>query len=126
MSQPTAVDSEPVLREKLFTVGRDLLKKSPGAPELPQLLEEYTDTFSRWYGATNVGVSGLDGLSIVGDPVAVLESVQALHDAVLRRAGEAQELAATELKTVKSKGKGILAYVDTLPKRVSLNKARKG
>lgn len=126
MSHTTRPDSELALRERLLAVGGEIVLLSPNAAELPQLLERYTEAFSKWYEAAGLNPQGSPGITIAENPTQILESVQATHDAVLRHASEAKALTAADLKSVRSKGKGILAYVDTLPKRVSLINPRKG
>ena len=126
MSDATLLESEETLRRLLLACGNNILLKGVSEAELPGLLDQYSDLFARWYEKSNLASGSPEAIAIVGEVTEVLGSVAAMHEAVLKLATDAQALTSADLKTIRSRGKGILAYVDTLPKRLSLNKSRKG
>jgi hypothetical protein len=103
----------------LLQKAEEILRSDPDSPELVGLVESYTEHFERWQ-------------SLVGETLAnVLSSPQGeelvrVHAAVLARAQSAQGDVAQALKGLRKRGKGILAYTDTFPKRIATIRPRKG
>ena len=60
------------------------------------------------------------------DLIAIGKEVGELHGEVLRLAGVLKESIATSLRSLRRKGKGLIAYADHLPKRISTIRTRKG
>lgn len=56
----------------------------------------------------------------------ILKRFQHEHGLLLKAAQDAKGEVASKLKNLKLMGRGLLAYVDPLPKRISLHKSKKG
>jgi hypothetical protein len=92
--------------------------------ELVSLIEQYAKAFDEWYSSTCEGTDMATIKSKVGtDKLAELLN---LHAEVMKRTGELKEDVSGDIRKLKKKGKGILAYTDTLPKRISVTRKRKG
>ena len=61
--------------------------------------------------------------AVAAEPEAAKKLVQ-LHSRVLQRAGALRDVTAGSLKKLKTKGKGLMAYTDLLPRRISVRKKR--
>lgn len=84
--------------------------------EVLNRLDAYATLFDVWYAAHS------DKLSSDAE-VALLEE---RHHKVIECAAELLKGTSAELAKLKLKGKGILAYTDTLPKKISFRRPRKG
>lgn len=78
-------------------------------------IEAYSEAFSRWY-AENPNPTESEQL----------ERLSRHHTEILEKVAELRELTSIDLRNLKKKGKGILAYTDVLPKRISFGRKRKG
>jgi|688.fasta_scaffold1022685_2 hypothetical protein len=97
-----------------------LLEKDPAALDA---LDNYIESFTGWHAGWKSRVSEHPSdkeLKAVGAEVAKQ------HSEVLRLAGELKESISASLRSLKRKGKGLIAYSDTLPKRISTIRPRKG
>ena len=86
-------------------------------------LDAFIEAFSVWEKdwASRVASTPKDKeLAAIGREVAVL------HGEVLRLAGLMKESIGTSLRSLRKKGKGLIAYADHLPKRISTIRTRKG
>lgn len=100
--------------QDLISLAEKIIDPALGVDDVVELLGEYTTGLDKW-------LSG----SQAGDP----EDLQLLakrHDEVVKKALSLKDDASLELRKVKAKGKGILAYVDILPKRISFGTKKKG
>jgi hypothetical protein len=92
-------------------------------PTALDALDLYIESFGKWHGdwkARLLESSNDRDLKAVGAEVAKQ------HSEVLRLAGELKESIAVSLRSLKRKGKGLIAYSDKLPKRISTIRPRKG
>ena len=108
------------LQEELLALGRSITEPSQDSDAITGLLERYVGLFSQWYSR-----AGIDsGNSLVG--VAALEKLESVHASVLDRAIKLRAVTEQDLKGLRKRERGILAYVDTLPKRLSIGRPKKG
>jgi len=85
------------------------------------LLGEYSTEFDAWYAKYKDELPHAKGTPWE----ASLKELKRKHDAVLSRSKESQGEIKAQLRKLKKRGKGILAYTDLLPKRVGTVKPRK-
>ena len=83
---------------------------SPESVELIPVITEYTEAFEQWYveWEKRPDKSKLPA----SDPIFTL---QKKHEAVLNLAQALKGIVSDDLKRLKRKGKGIIAYADALP-----------
>ena len=91
-------------------------------PEALDLLDQYTDAFEKW----QKGMSRLSSPELSSEERRLMERVARQHGKVIELAESMLASVERSLKDLKGWSKGIRAYVDHLPKRVSTMKARKG
>lgn len=84
-------------------------------------VEKYTSAFDRWFQHHGAALAALPETER-----ATLSSLVKLHERILTLAESMRESTAVDIRHLKAKGKGIMAYVDTLPKRISRGPTRKG
>ncbi len=110
-------DSNQDLFGQLITLGKSITADGSSSAELPTLLEQYANLFEQWYAnRVSAGIAQRDEI----------EAVQAVHDTVLGIALEARARTEEDIKSIRGKGRAILAYVDTLPKQIATARGRKG
>lgn len=89
---------------------------------LIEKLEEYTQAFEAWSAAHK---DILSGAKKPADEVEFL-NLAALHARVVEVAEQKKESAGKDLREAQTRGKGIMAYIDILPKRISIAGTKKG
>lgn len=77
-------------------------------------LEAYTEAFDLWFQHSG------------GEDPTRLAELEERHVRILELAESLRDSTNTELRAHHKRGKGILAYADTLPKSVSRSKPRQG
>jgi hypothetical protein len=92
------------------------------SPEAIALLDQYTEAFEKWQKSW--ARSSSSELSSVDR--SLLERVAKQHAKIIELAEQMLTSVEHSLKDLKGWSKGIRAYVDHMPKRVSTMKARKG
>ncbi len=102
----------------LIIQAQELLQEGRALPELIEKLERYSEDFDLWYASSR------DQLEAGQLPEA--DVLLAVHNEVIEKAQHWLKQAGTELSKHKVRGKGILAYTDVLPKRISVRRVRKG
>ena len=127
-SDSNAIDleNERKLRLELLAFGEGMIARGIEDQDLPDLLHRYSELFDRWFNSANLSSPDLIDSNLLAERSLALAPVLNNHNAILDFVSRAKDLTETELKTLRSKGRGILAYVDTLPKKVSLTKGQKG
>ncbi len=125
-SKPIDRNVEPNLRQELLALGEALVARGIEDQELPDLIHQYSELFDSWFASANFSSPEPDTSKMAGEMRTALGPVLAIHEAVLALASRAKDLTEAELKSLRTRGKGILAYVDTMPKKVSLTRGRKG
>ncbi len=103
---------------KLMEQVRDLLHEGRPLPDLIEKLDRYSQDFDVWYAGHR------DRLEAGDLPEA--DALLALHNELIDKAQTWLRQTGAELSNHKVRGKGILAYTDLLPKRISVRRVRKG
>lgn len=103
--------------EKLIELADRALEANLRSSEAPELIEAYAEAFSKWE-------SGHKKLGSADE--ARLKELSAKHAALIGRLATMKEATAGDIRRLKLKGKGILAYTDILPKKISVTRKRKG
>ena len=109
--------------EELISLADGVLSKSDDSEVALEKIEEYTEKFSSWY---NEHFASLEEGDIQEDVISLLQQLNEQHGKVLALAEDLRESITDDRRELKRKGKGIMAYIDTLPKRLSLRRTRKG
>jgi len=109
------VVERPSLSE-ILTLGQRATSGELSGDALVSAIIDYCSTFQSWYDEADLSVEAPEEL-------ARLEQV---HSLVLSQAQVLQDQVSAGLKAVKAKGKGIMAYTDILPRKVSSVRAKKG
>jgi hypothetical protein len=103
----------------LIAKAEEILAADPASRELVVQVETYAELFEQWQFAVGdnlaASLASPEGTSLVR-----------VHAAVLARAKTVQGEVAIALKGLRKRGKGILAYTDSLPKSIATIKPRKG
>jgi hypothetical protein len=107
---------------KELIVQADQILSSGQAPDIVNHLEKYADSFSEWYGAYQKSLEQNKPLNTKEE----LEMLLTRHEKVMELSESLKESIPDEMAKLKNKGKGIMAYTDTLPKKISFTKPRKG
>ena len=108
------------LRQELLELGRNILDEKHDPDTATSLLDQYAGLFLRWHDSEG---PGMPGVVLVASE---LEELQLVHDAILEHALQLKDATDKSMKGLKQRGRTILAYVDTLPKRLSINKPQNG
>ena len=90
--------------------------------EAIEALADNSDAFAPWFPSHN----GELDISLENPQRDLLLDLEQRHAQVLKKAELLLEKTSDTLKKMKVRGKTILAYTDSLPKRISLYKQRKG
>jgi len=84
----------------------------------------YSEAFERWYSAARPSIDAGDAAPLGG--LTILRKLEAQHAAVMKLAQEIMRRTDVEVRGLRRKGKGMVAYTDTLPKQISTKKFRPG
>jgi hypothetical protein len=119
-----AADRDKISEAKaLLKLGLDTARSLKASnPEALDRLDQYTDAFEKW----QMGLSPLSSCELSSAQRRVMERVAKQHATIIGLAEGMLVSVERSLKDLKGWSKGIRAYVDHLPKRVSTMKARKG
>lgn len=108
----------------------DLLKRADevlkafqeSSPDAVDRLEQYIAAFDALYGEGGAELESAD----IGASEEDLRRLANLHAEILELAGSAKEEVNHSLRSLRTKGKGLRAYTDHYPKRISTIRPRKG
>lgn len=103
--------------DDLTQLAQNALESDPEGPEIIEIIERYFDAFEAFAPRL---------LTIGRDEEEKLQALAAKHAAVLELTTTLRDETSRELRSLKLRGKGIRAYKDIYPKRISLGKGRKG
>lgn len=113
------------LGKDLVSLGGCLVKAlREGAPEALDQLEEYTDLFDAWQKTWNKGKTGVPGFS--SKELAVGKRIAEQHQTVLDLTEKMYRSMEESLRGLRGRSKGIRAYLDHLPSKISTIRTRKG
>lgn len=105
----------------LIATAEDIVASELDHPDLLEKIERYCQEFENWSSVIN---NDLKGWASKNPDQA--RSLEVLHAEVIQRATSLKEMNSESLKGLKRVGKAILAYLDTLPRKISGSKPRKG
>lgn len=108
----------------LLALAEAALAPGESADIIADRIAAYTEAFDRWYSAACPSIEAGDAVPLGG--LALLRELEIRHAAVMDLAQEIMRRTDVELKGLRRKGKGIVAYTDTLPKRISTKRFRPG
>ena len=99
-----------------------LLLSEKNSEEFVQKLESYSQAFGDWFSAYQESAARGEPINTPED----LERLLEVHEKLVEESDKMHGTLPDEMAKLKLKGKGILAYTDTLPKKISFTKAKKG
>ena len=103
----------------LHALATEIIALRSGDPDVIILkLGQYATAFEEWYAAYQRGEEKL--------PQVLGEELAGLHQQVLQVAEEQKQVTSVEMQKLREKGKGVLRYIDTLPRRVSFTRTKRG
>ena len=109
----------------LLKLGREVVSSlRDGSPNSIELLERYSSSFAAWEESWR----GADSKELLESAKGreIGRRVAAQHAQILRLGEEMRQEMGESLRALRVKGRGLKAYIDDLPPRVSTIKTRKG
>lgn len=109
--------------QDLLALAQEVLDAATLPPD--QFLDRvaaYSDAFQKWNVDNQQALMG----TATGAEAESLRSLAKLHAKIIDLAEALKDKTSHDLKHLKRKGKGIMAYTDILPKRISIWTRRKG
>ncbi|MCB0335082.1 MAG: hypothetical protein KDD62_02215 [Bdellovibrionales bacterium] len=106
--------------ENLCSLAEQALDESADMEARLLAVEEYTEQFRIWHESFD------STQEISAEQRLELENLAKCHEQVLAFVNELRNTSAKELRDFKTKAKGIMAYTDRLPRRISIAAKRKG
>ena len=103
----------------MLALGQSLAREKLDIDLEISTIDEYVALFAEWQKGGH-----LNSISELDRPK--LEELASFHSKIIGRAIELKSLVAGEMKKLRSKAKGIIAYTDTLPRSLSLGRTIKG
>lgn len=107
--------------KELLDLAQRVFDKDQPVDEIIARIDNYIQIFNKWYDA-NLNIPE-DKITLSAEEVKI---VRESHAGVLTLAKTLKLDAVTSLKAFQQKSEGIMAYTDTLPKKLSSRKTRKG
>lgn len=107
--------------EQLIDLAKTLLNFEGQEDLRLEMLEQYCAEFAEWFADNRELLEANDNID-----VDKLRELECEHNKVLELAKSWQGAVAGDLRKLKVKGKGIIAYTDILPKRLSQMRPTKG
>jgi hypothetical protein len=108
--------------QQLIEMADRILTEDNLSDELIDQIADYSAHFGKWYAVYKDSFVQDDDSNVAGE----LETLLLKHEQVIGRVEDLQGQTSGDLKEFRQRAKGILAYVDVLPKRISFSKKRKG
>jgi len=106
----------------LTSLAKQILENDNPVDSKISLMEEYTTRFDKWFeNSQELFESG----QLPTDP-AILQELLRVHDVLMKKAEELKLGVVRDRMDLKKKSEGIMAYLDILPKKLSVTKMRKG
>lgn len=102
----------------LLTLANEILADSAGPDSIVLNLERYVTDFQKWWEEFDSGRIEVEQ--------SLLEKLSERHEKVLDLARDLQSQTGQVLQDTRRKSKGMIAYVDCLPKRISTRRVKKG
>jgi hypothetical protein len=111
--------SPEVLLARLISSANALCELPLDAPDSPERFESYTSQVDEFMSVTGAGLRDM-----LASPLG--QEFMKVHSQVIQQAGAASRQVGEEIRRLKRRGKGILAYTDVLPQRLGTIRPRKG
>jgi hypothetical protein len=109
----------------LLKLGKDVVSSlQDRTAECPDILERYVGLFSEWESSWKG--DGSRERAVSSKDIELGKRIAAQHALIVRLTAEMMREMEDSLKSLRVKGRGLKAYIDHLPQRVSTIKARKG
>lgn len=105
--------------KKLLAAAEEVLVDQSSVEERLDRLERYVDLFSQWQEA-------FDTEAVSVEEAECLNELQEQHAKVIEQVAALKSVSVSELGKFQRRAKGIMAYTDTLPRKISIAKERKG
>jgi hypothetical protein len=97
-----------------------------GAPEALELLEQYTESFEAWQKSWKRAATAPHTVKFSAKEREIGERIAAQHATVMELTEEMLRSLEGSLKDLRGWNKGIRAYIDHLPSKISTIRTRKG
>lgn len=107
--------------ESLIECADRILSSELTDPDLVELIVTYAGLFEAWEKQLP-----LAELAKQPEMVGTLQEVQRKHTQVIEKAEGVKSGVAEALRSLKHRGRGIMAYADPYPRRISTMRTRKG
>lgn len=105
--------------EELRALALSVIEPNLDIDSLIDRIQHYSESFEVWYGEHRAELEAFENSTEIRE---LLD----LHNQVLGFAETALKGTSNEIIKLKLKGKGLLAYTDILPRRISITRTRKG
>ena len=102
----------------LIQLANNALKQDQEAEQTLVAIERYTEAFTTWYRENETRLSTLNKDQLL--------DLEGKHETLLELARHLQGAVQGDMRTLKSKAKGIMAYEDVFPRRISISRDKKG
>ena len=101
----------------LLNLAREVLVQDPASPDIIDFIERYFTAFEDVRDA--LGEAGASERNLI-------EELLAAHNAIIEVTMNLKDDTSKSLRDLKKRGRGIMAYTDIFPKRMSLGTLREG
>ncbi len=101
---------------ELLLLGEKVLRSEPNKEDLA-IFDEYASGFQSWFDSRDKDSN---------EKKEELEKLSRLHVEIMDRAQALKLATAKELQMTRKKAQGLIAYIDVLPKKVSMKRVLKG
>lgn len=105
----------------LISLADEILNNS-NPDEIVDKLEKYAESFNAWYAAYEKSLAANQPINSKLE----LEQLLIKHEKVAEISESLKDSIPEEISKLKHKGRGIMAYTDLLPKKISFTKPTKG
>ena len=107
---------------ELISLAEAAIGHDSKSEEFVQALESYSAAFDHWFSANQSKLSDITDQAWRSQVDRLVE----LHEGLVERVNQVQAEHPDDMKKLKQRGKGIMAYTDLLPKRLSMRRPTKG
>jgi hypothetical protein len=108
----------------LLALAEEALTPCDNLDTATERIVAYTEAFDRWYSLAKPYFDVGDEEPLGG--LELLKKLEARHGEVIALAEAAMDRTEADAKGLRRKGKGMVAYTDNLPKRISTKRFRPG
>ena len=101
---------------ELTSLGQEVIDalNAGDSQKVLELVETYVDSFDEWK------------LKAPQEGKSELEALFKIHSEIVKRVTDVRSGVSKQLQTLKERGRGLRAYIDPLPKQISVRKGQKG